>query len=102
MSTSLDQLKRILQDLINALSDERYITKPKNGTKLLIYEDLKRYNVSIITKDFITNVFSGRESHLWHAYDNGSFEHFDNEEIILLSFGLTNEITLTKKREEVI
>ncbi|KII71112.1 hypothetical protein RF11_11753 [Thelohanellus kitauei] len=82
-STGSAQIQIILQDLIVALSDKRYINKLKSDQKLFKYENLRSHYLPMITEDFIKSVFSQCQSQMCHAYNNQSLDHIDNEEIKL-------------------
>ncbi|KII73127.1 hypothetical protein RF11_00309 [Thelohanellus kitauei] len=63
-------IKRFIQNLITALSDDIYINKLRNEQKLFMYEDLKIHYLSIFNDNFVKGVFARCESHLRNGYLN--------------------------------
>ncbi|KII69552.1 hypothetical protein RF11_04834 [Thelohanellus kitauei] len=51
-------MKKLLCDLTMGLSDGLYTTKLQQHQKLFLYEDIKSTCISMIPKDFITQIFS--------------------------------------------
>ncbi|KII73488.1 hypothetical protein RF11_13754 [Thelohanellus kitauei] len=72
---SLTRIKRFLINVIRSLSDQVYVRKLKEEHTILLYEDLKKNHLSIITKDLIHTIFSGCKTFKMKSYKIKFVEH---------------------------
>ncbi|KII71333.1 hypothetical protein RF11_05243 [Thelohanellus kitauei] len=83
MPSNLEKIKLFTRELILALSNDFYVNKLQSEQKLLLYEDIKKNHISMITDDHVTYVFIRCKCHLRNQFKYESFEVFGNEEYTL-------------------
>ncbi|KII72914.1 hypothetical protein RF11_12383 [Thelohanellus kitauei] len=76
----LNKIKKIMNELVLALSDETYINKIQSKDHFYMYEDLKSKTDTIFNNDFIKNLFWGCQSYLGNVYEKLEPEILHSEE----------------------
>ncbi|KII65184.1 hypothetical protein RF11_09573 [Thelohanellus kitauei] len=102
--SGLEKPKKVLTDLITALTDETYIDKLKKEQSLLLYEDVKTNHLSMICEGFLGDLFVACETDMFYGCNNHTPIVIDYEEykmfkqvliLIIRAFNESNHLVKT-------